>query len=206
MATKLHKRTFVDTGCLTNTTTTDKENIIALSMHHTLGKFDPSDKYVQTYRNRNIIKLYKNITEEKLTKTNTLVRIYLYIHAINIRMIDKNKNNIINNLKHIIKLTYLKQVTTFIDTFNETDDTLQTTQLHLTTLNVNRLYNDSKRNETFELLMNRKIAIAFLQEIPSTPQAARKWEKEWKGKSLWHSGPISKASGVATLFRENLNP
>ena len=57
-----------------------------------LGKYDPSDKYVKTYRNRNIIKLYKKYNEEKLTKTNVLLRIYQYKQDINIR-VDKNKNN-----------------------------------------------------------------------------------------------------------------
>lgn len=66
MATKLYKRSLVYTGCLTNATATEKENIIALSMYHTLGKYGPSDKHVQTYRNENIIKLYKKYTEENL--------------------------------------------------------------------------------------------------------------------------------------------
>ena len=88
---RLHKRSFIDTGCLNNATTTEKENI-ALSMLQQLGKYDPSDKYVKTYRNRNIIKLYKKYTEEKLTKTNVLLRIYQYKQDINIR-VDKNKNN-----------------------------------------------------------------------------------------------------------------
>ena len=48
MATKLHKRCFIDTGCLTNARATEKENIIALYMYHTLGKFNPSNIYVQT--------------------------------------------------------------------------------------------------------------------------------------------------------------
>ena len=31
------------------------------------------------------------------------------------------------------------------------------------------------------------------------------WKKEWKGESLWHSGSITKASGVAILLKENLD-
>ena len=31
------------------------------------------------------------------------------------------------------------------------------------------------------------------------------WKKEWKWESLWHSGPITKASGVAILLKENLD-
>ena len=92
IALRLHKRSFIDTGCLNNATTTEKENIIALSMLQQLGKYDPSDKYVKTYKNRNIIKLYKKYTEEKTTKTNALLKIYQYIQDISIR-VDKNKNN-----------------------------------------------------------------------------------------------------------------
>ena len=40
-----------------------------------------------------------------------------------------------------------------------------------------------------------------MQETHSTPESVRK--KESKGKSIWHSGTISKSSGVAILFKEN---
>lgn len=50
---------FVDTGCLNNATTKEKENDLALSMYYKLGKYDPLDKYVKTYKNKDIIKLYK---------------------------------------------------------------------------------------------------------------------------------------------------
>ena len=46
--------------------------------------------------------------------------------------------------------------------------------------------------------------LVLLQEIHTTPEISFKWEKEWKGKSLWHSGPILKSSGVAILFKEKL--
>ena len=54
------------------------------------------------------------------------------------------------------------------------------------------------------MLINRKIEIAFLQETHSTPEASKKWKKEWLGKSIWHSGTTPKASGVAILFKTNL--
>lgn len=44
-----------------------------------------------------------------------------------------------------------------------------------------------------------------MQETHSTLETAQKSEKQWKGKSLWHSSPVKKASGVAILFKENLN-
>ena len=91
-ALRLQKRSFIDTGCLNNATTTEKENIIALSILQQLGKYDLSHKYVKNYKNRNITKLYKKYTEEKTTKTNALLKIYQYIQDISIR-VDKNKNS-----------------------------------------------------------------------------------------------------------------
>ena len=43
-----------------------------------------------------------------------------------------------------------------------------------------------KRQKTYEMMINRKIEIAFLQETHSTPDASKKWKKEWLGKSIWH--------------------
>ena len=54
LATQLHKRSFIDTGRLINATKTEKEQLLALAMYFCLGKYDPSDKYIQTYRNRTI--------------------------------------------------------------------------------------------------------------------------------------------------------
>ena len=63
-------------------------------------------------------------------------------------------------------------------------------------------YTTTKRG-IFQLLQNWKVDIALIQETHSKHDAAQKWAKEWPGKSLWHSGPIPKASGVALLLREN---
>ena len=62
----------------------------------------------------------------------------------------------------------------------------------------------TKDKKTYEMLINRKIEIAFLQETHSTPEASKKSKKEWLGKSIWHSGTTPKASGVAILFKANL--
>ena len=85
-----------------------------------------------------------------------------------------------------------------------TDNQTPTKRLNIATFNVNGLQNDSKRQKTYEMLINRKIEIAFLQETHSTPEASKKWKKEWLGKSIWHSGTTPKASGVAILFKTNL--
>ena len=78
-------------------------------------------------------------------------------------------------------------------------------QIHLLTLNINGLQNDNKRLDLFQQLQNKAIDIIFLQETHTTPDTSTKWEKDWKGKSFWHSGPNPKASGIAILFKENLN-
>ena len=85
-----------------------------------------------------------------------------------------------------------------------TDNQTPTKRLNIATFNVNGLQNDNKRQKTYEMLINRKIEIAFLQETHSTPEASKKWKKEWLGKSIWHSGTTPKASGVAILFKANL--
>lgn len=43
----------------------------------------------------------------------------------------------------------------------------------------------------------------FLQETHSTHDSICKWKKEWKGKSIWHSGTIPNSSGAAILIKEN---
>ena len=85
-----------------------------------------------------------------------------------------------------------------------TDDHIPTIQLNITTLNINGLHDDNKRHKTYEMVINRKIENDFLQETHSTPDASKKWKKEWLGKSIWHSGTAPKASGVAILFKGNL--
>ena len=67
-----------------------------------------------------------------------------------------------------------------------TDQHIPTTQLNITTLNVNGLHDDNKRKKTYEMMINRKIEIAFLQETHSTPDPSKKWKKEWLGISIWH--------------------
>ena len=83
------------------------------------------------------------------------------------------------------------------------DHTL-TKQLHKLTLNINGLHNDDKRMEFFQNVHNKNIDVTLLQETHTTPEISIKWEKEWKGKFLWYSGPIPKLPGIAILFKENL--
>ena len=52
-------------------------------MYYTLGDYNPSNKFIKNFRNKDTINTYKIITEAKTTKTNTLSRIYKHLNAIN---------------------------------------------------------------------------------------------------------------------------
>ena len=55
---------------------------MALSMYYQIGRFDPSNTFIKNYRNKDIIKLVGQYTEQKLLKTNALIHIYTYINQI----------------------------------------------------------------------------------------------------------------------------
>ena len=80
-----------------------------------------------------------------------------------------------------------------------------TTRLSVLSLNINGLSNEKKRKNLFEKIQNKNIDIVLLQETHSTKENIKKWEKEWDGKSFWHSGEIHKSTGVAILIKQNLN-
>ena len=86
------------------------------------------------------------------------------------------------------------------------DQTWQTTGRKLTimTYNVNGLFEDEKR-QIFQNLENKNAQIILLQETHSNNQIIKKWEKESKGSSFWHSGKTFKSCGVAILFQKDLN-
>lgn len=98
MTQKLAKLNYRDTGFLSNATTGEREKIIALWMYYQIGRFDPSNQFIRTYRNKNIISMVKQYTIEKLHKKNALTNIFMYIYAIEERMEKKNINN--DNVKN----------------------------------------------------------------------------------------------------------
>ena len=53
--------------------------------------------------------------------------------------------------------------------------------------------------------MNKNFDIVFIQETHTKPDTIGKIAKEWNRKSIWHSGPNPKNSGVAILFSKYLN-
>ena len=46
---------FVDIGSFANATLKEKENLTALAMYYTLGDYDPSNKFIETFRNKDTI-------------------------------------------------------------------------------------------------------------------------------------------------------
>ena len=94
---------------------------------------------------------------------------------------------------------------TTTNTTNDKTDNLTNTKLSISTLNINGLAEDKKRNKLSENLTNKKTDIILLQETHSTKKTIEKWEKEWTGKSFWNSGEKTKSSGVAILLRKNLD-
>ena len=61
-----------------------------------------------------------------------------------------------------------------------------------------------REKNLFEKIQNKNIDRALLQETHSTKENIKKSEKEWDGKSFWHSGEIPKSTGVAILIKQNL--
>ena len=105
--TRLYRMNFVDTGAFRNATLEEQENLTALAMYYTLGEYDPSNRFIKTYRNKGTINKYKIITEAKTTKTNTLPRIYQHLDAIKKRVEKRKqaKNKQKNTLKVILNNT-----------------------------------------------------------------------------------------------------
>ena len=96
MTQRLAKLSYRDVGFLSNTTEDERRRIIALSMYYQIGRYDPSNPFIRTYSNKDIITLVKKYTTEKLHKMNALTNIYLDIYAIEQRIeqnkIDKNND------------------------------------------------------------------------------------------------------------------
>lgn len=64
-------------------------------MHYQIGRFDPPDKFIVSYKKKDVINFVKQYTTEKLHKPDALAKIYMYMHAIEEGMeMDKvNKDN-----------------------------------------------------------------------------------------------------------------
>ena len=96
MTQRLAKLSYRDIGFLSNATEEERRRILVLSMYYHIGRYDPSNLFIRTYRNKNIISLVKKYTTEKLHKMNPLTNIYLDIYAIEQRpeqnKIDKNND------------------------------------------------------------------------------------------------------------------
>lgn len=72
MVNNLEKMNFQDTGCLNNPFVFEQNYIIALAMYYKTGRYDPSYRFIQTYWNKEILRSYKMISEEKLDMNRAL--------------------------------------------------------------------------------------------------------------------------------------
>ena len=77
MTEKLAKLSYRDTGFLTNATKDERNGIIALTMYYQIGRFNPSNTSLKNYSHKEVLKLARTYTEQKLLKTNSLVQIYI---------------------------------------------------------------------------------------------------------------------------------
>lgn len=71
---QLQRMWFRNTGCLNKALTFEKHHLIVLAIYYKLRRYDPSDKLVQTYRNKEVLPTYKLILEEKLNIKNTFIK------------------------------------------------------------------------------------------------------------------------------------
>lgn len=98
MTQKLTKMSYRDTGFLSNTTEEERKQIMALFMYYQIGRFDPSNIFIVSYKNKNIINLVKLHMRNKLHKELPLTKIYMYLYDKEQRM-EINKANKDKNKK-----------------------------------------------------------------------------------------------------------
>ena len=55
-------------------------------MYQRLGYFVSSNAYIQNYKNKDILNIYRKISEGKHTKTNTLLKTYDITDTLEIRV------------------------------------------------------------------------------------------------------------------------
>ena len=70
-------------------------------------------------------------------------------------------------------------------TVSDITDKSTHTKLTILSLNINGLSQEKKRTKLFEILINKNIDIAMLQEAHSTKKTINLWEKEWPRKSFF---------------------
>ena len=63
-ATQLQKIGFIDTEYLINAYIFKRNYILALAVYYKLGRYDPSERFIQAYKNKDILFKYKMISEE----------------------------------------------------------------------------------------------------------------------------------------------
>ena len=92
LTTQIQAKSFCDIENLSNATNDERVKIIALTMYSRLDLFDPSNEFIWNDKNKDTLEKYKNISEERPTKVNTLLELYEIIQTIEIK-IDQLKTN-----------------------------------------------------------------------------------------------------------------
>lgn len=78
-------------------------------------------------------------------------------------------------------------------------------EVHLATVNVNGARDSRKRTTIYEVIKQKNIDVAFLQETHSDVKNAVDWLREFDGTAvLSHNTSVS--GGVAILFAKNFSP
>ena len=61
-------------------------------MYNRLGTYDPSNEFIRSYKQKDILGKYQHISEERPTKSNTLLELYDILQTIELRIELKYKN------------------------------------------------------------------------------------------------------------------
>ena len=65
-------------------------------MFNRIGTYDPSNEFIRRYKHKDILDKYKQISQKRQTKTNTLLELYDILQTIELRIEQlkhKNKSN-----------------------------------------------------------------------------------------------------------------
>ena len=83
--TQLQQTDFCDIGTLTKANKEEKEEILARAMYDRLGLYDPSNEYIINYKCKEVLQKYQQISKNRHTKNNNLLRLYNIMTTIELR-------------------------------------------------------------------------------------------------------------------------
>ena len=83
--TQLQQTDFHDIGTLTRANKEEKEEILARAMYDRLGLYDPSNEYIINYKHKEVLQKYQQISKNRHTQKNNLLRLYNIMTTIELR-------------------------------------------------------------------------------------------------------------------------